>query len=72
MKAKFLVNAIIIGFLLKMAFNLSMELLLSDLKIDIITYGLIGGAINLFLFVSVAGLLIKIFRYHNKKDFLNS
>ncbi len=71
MKAKYLVYLVIISFILRIGMNLVMPLLLLNLKIEPITLGLIGGIINVLIFLSVAGLLIKIFRYHNKVDFLN-
>jgi hypothetical protein len=49
-----------------------MPFLITTMKIEPLTYGFIGGGINILIFVSVIGLLIKIFRYKNKNDFLNS
>ncbi len=72
MKAKYLVYLVIISFILRIGINLAMPLLIDSLKIEPLTYGLIGGTINILVFLSVAGLLIKIFRYHNKNDFLNT
>ena len=72
MKAKYFVYLIIVSFVLRLGTNLAMPFLLTNLKIDPITYGFIGGGINLLIFFSVVGLLVKIFRYKNKTDFLNN
>ncbi|GAA4279994.1 hypothetical protein GCM10022260_04150 [Gaetbulibacter aestuarii] len=72
MKSKYFVYLIIISLVLRLATNLAMPFLLTSLKIDPITYGFIGGGINLLIFFSVVGLLVKIFRYENKTDFLNN
>ncbi|WP_347923687.1 hypothetical protein [Pontimicrobium sp. SW4] len=49
-----------------------MSLILTNTKMEPLTFGIIGGGINILVFLSIVGLLIKIFRYQNKKDFLNS
>ena len=70
MKAKYLVYLVIISLILRIGLNLLMPIIVT--KIEPLTFGFIGGGINTLLFLSILGLLIKIFSYHNKIDFLNS
>ena len=72
MKAKKLVYLVIISLILRIGLNLSMPIIVTKTDIDPLTFGFIGGGINILVFLSIIGLLIKIFRYHNKTDFLNS
>ena len=72
MKAKYLVYLVIISLILRIGLNLSMPIIATNTDIDPLTFGFIGGGINILVFLSILGLLIKIFRYHNKKDFLNN
>ena len=72
MKAKYLVYLVIIGLILKIGLNLSMPLILTNTKMEPLAFGFIGGGINILTFLSIVGLLIKIFSYQNKSDFLNS
>ncbi len=72
MKAKYLVYLVIISFILRIGTTLAMPLLIIDLKITPIVFGIIGGIINILIVLSVSGLLFKIFRYPNKYDFLNT
>ncbi len=72
MKAKYLVYLVIISFILRTGMNLAMPLLIDNLKIEPFTFVLISGTLYILVFLSVAGLLIKIFRYHNKHEFLNN
>ena len=72
MKAKYLVYLVIISLILRIGINLSMVLISINTEIEPFTFGLIGGGINILVFLTIVGLLIKIFRYQNKNDFLNS
>ncbi|ARV10503.1 hypothetical protein BTO05_13000 [Winogradskyella sp. PC-19] len=72
MKAKHLVYLVIIGLVLRVGLNLVMPIIAINTEIDPLTFGFIGGGINILVFLSIVGLLMKIFRYHNIKDFLNN
>jgi len=72
MKAKHLVYLVIISLILRIGLELLMPIIVTKTEIEPLTFGFIGGGINLLVFLSILGLLIKIFRYHNKTDFLNS
>ncbi|WP_460219357.1 hypothetical protein [Psychroserpens sp. MEBiC05023] len=72
MKAKYIVYLVIISLILRIGISLSMPLLATNTEIDPLTFGFIGGGINILVFLSIVGLLIKIFRYQNKNDFFNS
>ncbi|WP_439334428.1 hypothetical protein [Thalassobellus sediminis] len=72
MKAKYLVFLVVICLILRIGLNLLMPIIVTKTEIEPLTFGFIGGGINILIFLSTVGLLIKIFRYHNKADFLNS
>ncbi|GAB5563949.1 MAG: hypothetical protein Wins2KO_10120 [Winogradskyella sp.] len=72
MKTKYFVYAVIIAFAIRIVLNLTFPVIAIRTDLDPITYRLIAGGANAFVFFSIVGLLLKIFRYHNKKDFLNS
>ncbi|SEG21015.1 hypothetical protein SAMN05421847_1746 [Halpernia humi] len=72
MKAKYLVYLVMISLILRILLNLSIPLIFNNTKIEPLTFGFIGGGVNLLILLSIIGLLIKIFKYQNKNDFLNS
>lgn len=72
MKAKYLVYLVILSLTLRVGINLMLPFLAKNGKMEPFTFGYIGGGINILIFVSIIGLLIKIFKYQNKNDFLNS
>ncbi len=71
MKAKYFVYAIIFFSVLMTVLRLAITFIIS-LNIDSFTYGLIAGTVRILFYLSLIGLIVKIYRYHNKKDFLNS
>ncbi len=72
MKSKYLVYLVIVSLVIKIGIRLSIPYLAQHTKIDPFNFGLIGGGVDIIAFLSIVGLLIKIFRYENKSDFLDS
>ena len=72
MKAKYFIYLMVIFWSLGYVVQLFSYKLLTDFEIEPFDYGLIAGGINLLLFLSVIGLLIKIFSYKDRHEFLNS
>ena len=76
MKTKYFVYTLITCYLVKIGMavfqDYIVEFLIIDLNMNPIELGLIEGIPNLLILLSVIGLIIKIFRYHGRKDFLNS
>ncbi len=71
MKAKHFVFLVIFFAILMTTLRLAIAFIIT-LNIDSFTYGLIAGSVRILFYLSLIGLIIKIYRYHNKKDFLNS
>ncbi len=76
MKTKYFVYTLIICYAIKIGMAILqdyiVEYLILDLNIEPLELGLIAGIPNLLILISIIGLIVKIFRYHNRKDFLNS
>ncbi len=76
MKVKYFLYLLIISYITKIAIaifeDFIVEIFIIDLKIEPITLGLYTGIPRLLILISVIGLIFKIYRYHNKEDFLNS
>ena len=72
MKTKYFIYALIVGFALRIVMTALRAYLLLDLQMDLFTHALLSGIPGLIMTLSFIGLLIKIYRYPNKEDFLNS
>ncbi len=76
MKVKYFIYILIICWLIKTVLAVFQEqvitYLIEELNFEPIELGLLAGIPNLLFYISLLGLLIKIARYKNKSDFLNS
>ena len=71
MKTKYFIYLVILAFFIRALFTLSSRYLL-DLGVSPFDLGLYGGVMNIFFAICLIGLLVKLFRYHNKSDLFNS